>query len=111
MQKKLRTIMEEVTYEDLYKMKADLDTGAEHIKKLVDEKISDLENKNLKVCATCGNQINLLTTRNYSLIFGPPDLRKQAYFCALDCLEYFVQNLKGLDKEQMKKKPEVEAKV
>ena len=110
MQKKLRTLVDEVTYEDLYKMKADLDSGGIHLKKLIDDKIAQVENENIKVCATCGNPINLLTTRSYTLIFGPPDLRKQANFCAMDCLEYFVHNLKEMEKARIKRKPE-EAKV
>ena len=53
MQKKLRTLVDEVTYEDLYKMKADLDSGGIHLKKLIDGKIAQVENENIKVCATC----------------------------------------------------------
>jgi hypothetical protein len=28
------------------------------------------------------------------LIFGPKDFRKKASFCALDCLEYFIEKIK-----------------
>ncbi|MEM0230784.1 MAG: hypothetical protein QXW00_04440 [Candidatus Woesearchaeota archaeon] len=103
MQKKLRELIEEVNYEDLYKMKADLEQGGIHLKKLVEKKIKDIESENIKVCATCGNAINLLTSRSYTLIFGPPDLKKRAHFCGIDCLEYFVQNLKQAEKERIKK--------
>ncbi len=104
MQKKIKSIIDEVNYEDLYKMREDLENGGVHLKKLVDKKIGEIEEDEIKTCATCGNQINLLTTGNFELIFGPPDLRKRAYFCALDCLEYFVQKLKNVEMKKVKNK-------
>ena len=45
-----------------------------------------------KQCAVCGQKVE--ETEGYKLEFGPSDLRMRAYCCALDCLEYFLTNLK-----------------
>ena len=102
MEKKLTRIMEDISYEDLYKMKNDLDNGGDHLKRLVEKKIKEVENQEVKTCATCGNPVNLVTNKYYSIIFGPPDLRKKAYFCALDCLDYFIQKLKEVESKKIK---------
>jgi hypothetical protein len=103
MPRKLRDLISEVNYEDLYKMKADLETGGIHLKQLVEKKIRDIETENIKTCATCGNTINLLTQKSYTLIFGPPDFKKKAHFCGIDCLDYFIQRMKQAEKARMEK--------
>ena len=94
MKKKLMEIVDNLEHEDLIKLQRDLEEEGIHIKKLVSEKIQQLENNEEEVCVVCGNPINPYYTEHYKLIFGPRDFRKKASFCALDCLEYFLKNLK-----------------
>jgi len=95
MNKKLRDIVDNLEHEDLIKLQKDLEEeGGIHVKKLVSEKIQQLEDNEKALCAVCGNPINPYYTEHYTLIFGPRDFRKKASFCALDCLEYFLKNLK-----------------
>ena len=95
MNKKLREIVDNLERDDLIKLQKDLEEeGGIHVKKLVSEKIQQLEDNEKALCAVCGNPINPYYTEHYTLIFGPRDFRKKASFCALDCLEYFLKNLK-----------------
>ena len=95
MNKKLRDIVDNLEHEDLIKLQKDLEEeGGIHVKKLVSEKIQQLEDNEKALCAVCGKPINPYYTEHYTLIFGPRDFRKKASFCALDCLEYFLKNLK-----------------
>jgi len=95
MKKKLREIVDNLEHEDLIKLQKDLEEeGGMHVKKLISDKIQQLEDSEKAVCAVCGNPINPYYTEHYTLIFGPRGFRKKANFCALDCLEYFLKNLK-----------------
>ncbi|MBU1204959.1 MAG: hypothetical protein KJ968_01055 [Nanoarchaeota archaeon] len=95
MKKKLREIVDNLEHEDLIKLQKDLEEeGGIHIKKLISDKIQQLEDSEKAVCAVCGNPINPYYTEHYKLIFGPRDFRKKASFCALDCMEYFLKDLK-----------------
>ena len=95
MKKKLREIVDNLEHEDLIKLQKDLEEEEGiHIKKLVSEKIQQIEENEKAVCVVCGNPINPYYTEHYTLISGPRDFRKKASFCALDCLEYFLKNLK-----------------
>lgn len=95
MKKKLREIVDNLEHEDLIKLQKDLEEEEGiHVKKLVSDKIQQLEDTEKAICAVCGNPINPYYTEHYKLIFGPRDFRKKASFCALDCLEFFLKNLK-----------------
>ena len=95
MNKKLRDIVDNLEHEDLIKLQKDLEEeGGIHVKKLVSENIQQLEDNEKALCAVCGNPINPYYTEHYTLIFGPRDFRKKASFCALDCMEYFLKNLR-----------------
>lgn len=45
-----------------------------------------------KQCTVCTAP---LTKENYTLEFGPGDLRQRARFCAHDCLSYFLIHTRG----------------
>jgi len=94
MKKKLRGIIDNLEHKDLIKLQKDLEEEGIHIKKLISDKIQQIEDSEKAVCAVCGNPINPYYTEHYKLIFGPRDFRKKASFCALDCLEFFLKNLK-----------------
>ena len=91
---KLIKIISELNSEDLQKIKKDLDEGV--LRELIDERLDFFDDEN-KVCPTCHNKPPI---DGYTLQFGSYDLRQQASFCALDCLEYFLRRLK---KTQRKK--------
>jgi hypothetical protein len=101
MKKRFREAVDDIDYEDLVKIKNDLETGGQHIKKLVTEKIDEIEREEVKACATCGNPINPHYVDDYSLIFGRFDFKKRAYFCGLDCLSYFLEGLKEKEKSRL----------
>ena len=95
MKKKLKEIVDNLEHEDLIKLQKDIEEeGGMHVKKLVSEKIQQLEDNEKVICAVCGKPINPYYTEHYKLIFGPRDFRKKASFCALDCMEYFLKNLR-----------------
>lgn len=89
---KLKELMETVDYDDLVKLKSDLSLGGKHLKKLLEKKINELE-KNAKSCAVCGRPI-IYGDDSYVLEFGQDDFKKKAHFCAVDCLEFFINYLK-----------------
>ncbi|MBI4149988.1 hypothetical protein HY488_01140 [Candidatus Woesearchaeota archaeon] len=96
MKKKLRDVMDYLEYEELIKIKKDLTMGGLHLLQLVDSKIRDETKKHDVYCCICNGRLEPYSVNNYTLIFGPEDLRKKASFCAIDCLEYFLKNLKDL---------------
>ncbi len=100
MKKKLRDVMDYLEYEELVKMKADLSMGGIHLARMIDDKIREETNKHQDCCCICNNQMDPYNVNNFTLVFGPADLRKKASFCAVDCLEYFLKNLKEMRTEQ-----------
>jgi hypothetical protein len=99
---KVKDLVPGLEYEDLLKLKRDLEKGGLHIKKLVDETLKEKEKEHTKYCAVCMSEIDPRSPNTYTLLFGPHDFKKKASFCGLDCLEYFVSNLRRI-KEKRKK--------
>lgn len=93
---KLVRIIHEMRYEDLMKIRMDVEQGI--LRDLVEERIAFFEDEN-KVCPTCHNKP---PADGFVLQFGPADLRQQAYCCALDCLEYFLKQLKKSKRKREK---------
>ncbi|MFH1506169.1 MAG: hypothetical protein ABIE94_04260 [archaeon] len=87
---KLNKIIEKMNEEDLLRIQKDLEAGNVHrvVKKKLDEMVVVKFNK---VCPICNSPID---EENFTLFFGPKDFRKKASFCAFDCLEYFISQLK-----------------
>jgi hypothetical protein len=99
---KVREAIEALGYEDLVSIQKDILTGSSRIKALVADKLRQIEEEETRICATCGGNINVKTAENFTLVFGPPDLKKRAHFCALDCMTYFLTSLKRLTEKKAK---------
>jgi hypothetical protein len=96
----LKDIIAGLEHQELLKMKKDLEEGSLHIRKLVNKQIREHEKRHQMNCATCLSDLNQYSRSNYTLLFGPDDFKKKASFCGLDCLEYFLNNLKELEKKR-----------
>jgi len=90
---KVREILDSIEEQDLYKLQADLEKGGIYLKKLVGDRLKQLENTKMRQCTTCGHDIADKQS-TYTLLFGPEDFKKKASFCEMDCLEYFLAGLK-----------------
>lgn len=98
MKLKVREMLEAIDDEDLHKLNNDLANGGVYLKKLVQDKLKEVERRKMTNCVTCGQSLGE-REHAFTLLFGPEDFKKKASFCELDCLEYF---LKGLKKEVVK---------
>lgn len=98
---KLKEAFENIDYDDLAKLRFDIMSGGKHIKHLISKRIEELE-RDSKTCAVCGKPI-LLGDDSFSLVFGNHDFKKKASFCAIDCLEYFIKNVKENNEKKNKK--------
>ena len=90
---KLKEVIEGLDYDELIKVKRELKNPSK-FKKMISEQIKKNEKEHEKICAVCQANIIPESVYNYTLIFGPDDFKKKATFCAIDCLEYFLNNLK-----------------
>lgn len=95
-------LLESVTADELYKLKADLNNGGRALRQLVDKKIRSLEEKKGSYCVTCGKDLEGHPT-SFNLVFGQEAFKKKASFCELDCLEYFIAELKSMREQNMKR--------
>ena len=98
MKHKLREIIDSLETDELLKMRRDIEAGGFHLKRFIDVKIKDQQKKHEKYCTTCSSELDPNNTNNFTLIFGPDDFRKKASFCGLDCLGYFLKELKQIKK-------------
>lgn len=101
MSKKVGEIIDALNYEELVDLQRDLFGGGASIKQVVNNRIKEINESQTRVCATCGGTVNLSVNHEYTLIFGPKDLKKRASFCAVDCLEYFFVQLKQLSEKRL----------
>jgi hypothetical protein len=87
---RLAKLIESLDDNDLKLIKKDLEEG--NIERLISKKLQEKKEIDFnKVCPVCQSPIG---EGNLTLIFGPNGLRKKASFCALDCLEYFLNRIK-----------------
>ncbi len=91
---KIREGIANLNYNELKILEIDLKKGAPTVKTIIKNRIKQIESQDTGLCAGCGNVENL----SYTLIFGPDDFKKKASFCGLDCLEYFLEQLKEINK-------------
>lgn len=96
MKNKLRDVMDTLDFDELIKMRNDIDQGSIHLRKLIDTEIKKNEQMHEQYCSVCSNSIHPEDTNNFTLVFGPESFRKKATFCAIDCLQYFLENLKNV---------------
>ncbi|MEK6845289.1 MAG: hypothetical protein AABY26_00905, partial [Nanoarchaeota archaeon] len=83
---------------ELTALKQQIEKGKLDIVREIQEKVKEHEKQHAKDCATCSSILDPYNTNNYTIIFGPDDFRKKASFCGIDCLEYFLLNLKKIKK-------------
>ena len=87
---RLAKLIESLDQEEIKLIKKDLETG--NIDKLISKKLEQVRETDMnKVCPVCQSNIE---EDNLTLVFGPKGLRKKASFCAIDCLEYFLNKIK-----------------
>lgn len=98
MKYRLKDIVDTLEFDELVKMKKDLESGGFHLKRFLESKIKQQEKQHEKYCSNCSNELKPESTNNFTLIFGPDDFRKKASFCGMDCLEYFLKELKEMKK-------------
>jgi hypothetical protein len=83
---KLARIIENLSEEDLLKVKRDLLAG--NIDRLIEKRLAESKIAlSEKICPVCNGPI---TNESFILEFGSKHLRRKAHFDAADCLEYFV---------------------
>lgn len=99
MKRRFAEVVEMIDFNELVNMKKDIDKGGMEIERVITQKIKEELKKHNIYCTTCNTKINPYSTSNFTLIFGPEDLKKKATFCALDCMEYFIENLKDLRRD------------
>ena len=94
MKRRFREVIELIDFDELVRMKDDLNKGGDGIKILVDNKIKDEIKKQNDFCAVCSSNIESESETRLSLVIGPKDNEKRVSFCATDCMEYFLSELK-----------------
>jgi len=99
MKRRFVEIVDMIEFNELVNMKRDLSKGGMEIDKIISDRIKEEIKKHEVCCSICNSKIDPYSTTNFTLIFGPEDLKKKASFCAIDCLEYFLRNLKDLRKD------------
>jgi len=80
-------LFENMSIEELKNIEEEVRKGK--IKQLIENKSKQSESK---TCAVCGEVF--AKNQGFVLEFGSPEFRRRAHFCAVDCMEYFVNNLK-----------------
>ena len=93
---RLRDVIDSLDYNELVKMKKDLEYGGLHLKSFINKKIQEKESHHSKSCSVCSSELKENSVNNFTLVFGPEDFRKKASFCGIDCLEYFIKDLKDM---------------
>jgi hypothetical protein len=96
--KRFVDVVEMIAYEDLLKIKKDVEDGGFFVREIVNDRIKAEESRTNPECTVCANS---LTDDNdtYTIIFGRGNEKKKVSFCALDCLEYFLKELKHMNKK------------
>ncbi|HIH39282.1 TPA: hypothetical protein HA219_00970 [Candidatus Woesearchaeota archaeon] len=101
MKHKFKEFLENLDYNEVLDLKKQIKEPSSAIKDVLANHIDVIERMNSRICATCGNQLNI-NTKNLTLHFGPEDFKKKASFCAFDCLEFFLQQLKSIEMKKEK---------
>jgi len=96
MKKKFEEIVHQMDISELVRMRKDIDDGGAGIKSLIDHKIKEELRKQQIFCTTCTGKVSPSSENNFTLIFGPESLKRKASFCGMDCMEYFLRNLKEM---------------
>ena len=103
--KKVIDVLGSLEYEELIELQRDLFNGGTSIKQMISNKLKEITSTESRTCGTCGSSVNLRVANEFTLLFGPPELKKRVSFCALDCMEYFTRSLKSLTVKKITKRP------
>ena len=91
---KIKDDIESLEYHELKELQKEILRGSQNITKIVSRKIKEYEQDTGCICPVCNSVIDSSKPASFTLIFGPKNLKKKTNFCAVDCLQYFVSNLK-----------------
>lgn len=95
---RFKKFLDSLEHYELTHLKNKIEKGNLDVIKEIQAKIKDHEKKHANDCVTCSNTLDPYNVNSYTIMFGPEDFKKKASFCGLDCLEYFLLNLKQLKK-------------
>lgn len=85
---RINKVIERLSFEELREFHDHLEPG--EVKNLVVNKLERFKNSN-KVCPVCNAPIG---DDGFILVFGPSGFKKKATFDGVDCLEYFLYNMR-----------------
>lgn len=105
MKHRIKDVVPSLDFSELMKIRKDLDSGAIHLRKLIDEEIRNKEKTHEQLCSVCSNKIHPEDSNNFTLVFGPESFRKKATFCAIDCLQYFLKNIRDRREHKVETTP------
>ena len=105
---KFRELVEHLEFDELQKIRNDLETGAVHMQRIIGNRIRKKEVEHGRTCSVCMNSIDPFSINNFTLIFGPDSFKKKATFCGMDCMKYFIANLDNLKKGIQERKQTTE---
>ena len=97
--KRFEDLLEALSYDDLVLLKKDIDAQGLYTKRCVETKLKKKMRDFEKNCTVCSSELRLYNKSNYTLVFGPDDFKKKASFCGLDCLQYFMNHLKDIQRD------------
>ncbi|MBR9699555.1 hypothetical protein GOV09_03820 [Candidatus Woesearchaeota archaeon] len=90
-----KTMLYNLDYHELLSLKNDFESDGSFLT-LLDTRIKELEKQHKQFCATCSSEMDTKQVNNFTILFGPDDFKKRASFCGMDCLEYFLKELKEI---------------
>ena len=98
----LKDLINILDFDELLKVKKDLEKNSIHLKRLIDRKIEEKKNIHSRHCSYCSGPINPYNRENFTLLFGPEDFKKKATFCGMDCLKAFMLEIEEIKKSRLK---------
>lgn len=96
----LANFLNSLPHSELMRLKQLMQTG--ELLKEVNERMREEEKKHGRACSTCSNELDAYNVNNYTILFGPDDFKKRASFCGMDCLQYFLEQIKNIRTEEKK---------
>ena len=102
--KRFKDVVSSLEYEELVELQRDLFSGGTGLRQVISNKLREISAFESRICASCGNTVDLRVANEFTLIFGNADTKKRVSFCALDCMEYFTKSLKHLSGKKIEQK-------
>lgn len=92
----MRRCIEAMGHDELERLSQDLGMKDGIVKSMVDRRLLEAHASAGRICSGCMGDMDPISINNYTIIFGPHDLRKKASFCGTDCLSHFIHQLKEM---------------